>query len=80
MQRTFENAADALHDDEPFGVTGPLVRGDLAAVEQQLRALPEDLRPMYRHLSLALLEVKSLSLSNEQKAEMKDLLSRQIDD
>lgn len=67
MQRTFENAADAIHDGEPFGITGPLVRGDLAAVEKQLRAMPDHLRPMYKHLSLALLEVESLQLSSETK-------------
>jgi predicted short-subunit dehydrogenase-like oxidoreductase (DUF2520 family) len=57
MKQTFENAADALRDNTAFGVTGPIVRGDVEGVQRQYAAIPDDLKPMYRHLSLALLEV-----------------------
>lgn len=57
MRQTFENAADALRDNTAFGVTGPIVRGDVEGVQRQYAAIPDDLKPMYRHLSLALLEV-----------------------
>lgn len=57
MQRTMQNAVDAMQHHEAFGVTGPLVRGDVEGVQRQLMAIPEDLRPLYRQLSLALLEV-----------------------
>lgn len=57
MKQTFENAADALRDNAAFGVTGPIVRGDVEGVQRQYAAIPDDLKPMYRHLSLALLEV-----------------------
>lgn len=57
MKRTMHNAVDALQHHEAFGVTGPLVRGDVDGVQRQLMAIPEDLRPLYRQLSLALLEV-----------------------
>lgn len=57
MRQTFENAADALRAHEPFGVTGPIVRGDVDGVVRQYAAMPDELKPMYRHLSLALLEV-----------------------
>lgn len=57
MKQTFENAADALRDNTAFGVTGPIVRGDVEGVQRQYAAIPDYLKPMYRHLSLALLEV-----------------------
>jgi predicted short-subunit dehydrogenase-like oxidoreductase (DUF2520 family) len=57
MRQTFENAADALRAHEPFGVTGPIVRGDVDGVVRQYAAMPDELKPMYRQLSLALLEV-----------------------
>ena len=57
MKRTFENAADDIHDEEPFSVTGPLVRGDVEGVRKQLASMPDEDKAMYCHLSRALLEV-----------------------
>jgi predicted short-subunit dehydrogenase-like oxidoreductase (DUF2520 family) len=74
MKRTFENAADALHDEDPFGVTGPLVRGDVEGVRQQIDAIPDDLKDMYRHLSLALLEVVKDRLDGDVTTELRRLL------
>ncbi|RPI67066.1 MAG: DUF2520 domain-containing protein, partial [Ignavibacteriae bacterium] len=52
MKRTMHNAVDALQYHDAFGDTGPLVRGDVEGVKRQLMAIPEDLRPLYRQLSL----------------------------
>jgi predicted short-subunit dehydrogenase-like oxidoreductase (DUF2520 family) len=57
MQRTLDNAAKAMHDGTPFALTGPLVRGDMDAVQRQLDAMPEHLREQYIHLTDALKEV-----------------------
>lgn len=57
MQRTLDNAAIAMHDGTPFALTGPLVRGDMDAVQRQLDAMPEHLREQYLALTEALKEV-----------------------
>ena len=57
MRQTLENAARAMHDDAPFPLTGPLVRGDMDAVQRQLDAMPDHLREQYVHLTNALKEV-----------------------
>ena len=57
MRQTLENAARAIHENAPFPLTGPLVRGDMDAVQRQLDAMPEHLREQYVHLTNALKEV-----------------------
>ena len=65
MQRTLDNAAKAMHDAAPFALTGPLVRGDMDAVQRQLDAMPEHLREQYIHLTNALKEVIKRTASSE---------------
>jgi predicted short-subunit dehydrogenase-like oxidoreductase (DUF2520 family) len=65
MQRTLDNAAKAMHDGTPFALTGPLVRGDMDAVQRQLDAMPEHLRQQYTHLTDALKEVIERTASSE---------------
>ena len=65
MQRTLDNAAKAMHDGTPFALTGPLVRGDMDAVQRQLDAMPEHLREQYIHLTDALKEVIKRTASSE---------------
>ena len=57
MRQTLENAAHAMRYDAPFPLTGPLVRGDMDAVQRQLDAMPGHLREQYVHLTNALKEV-----------------------
>jgi len=73
MKRTFENAADAIHDDEAFGITGPLIRGDVEGVRKQLAAIPDDLKPMYCHLSRALLEVVKQKMPAETVQQLEEV-------
>jgi len=75
MRRTLENAADAIHDEEPFAVTGPLVRGDVDGVRHQLAAIPDELKPLYRSLSFALLNVVADRMEAETLAAMRAELS-----
>ena len=56
MRQTVENAIDAIKQDAPFPITGPLVRGDMDAVQRQREAMPDDLRQQYEHLLSALAE------------------------
>jgi predicted short-subunit dehydrogenase-like oxidoreductase (DUF2520 family) len=57
MQRTLDNAATAMREGAPFALTGPLVRGDIEAVQRQLDAMPDNLREQYICLTNALKEV-----------------------
>lgn len=59
MQRTFENAAKAITTGEQFSVTGPVVRGDVDAVQKQLMALNGELRRSYALMSMCLLDTFS---------------------
>lgn len=54
MRQTLENAITSMRSDAPFPITGPLVRGDMEAVQRQLDAMPEDLKEQYVHLTNAL--------------------------
>lgn len=54
MRQTLENAIEALKSNAPFPITGPLVRGDMEAVQRQLDAMPEHLKEQYVHLTEAL--------------------------
>jgi len=75
MKRTLENATDAMHDEEPFAVTGPLVRGDVDGVRKQLAAMPDDLKPLYRSLSFALLDVVGKGLDADTLSQLRGELS-----
>ena len=75
MKRTLENAADAMHDEEPFAVTGPLVRGDIEGVRKQLAAMPDELKPLYRSLSFALLDVVGKEMDAETLSQLRGELS-----
>ncbi len=74
MLRTYENAVKALVDDLPFAVTGPLVRGDVTALERQLAAIPFEERAMYCNLSRALLAVVAGRLQPNVVAQIEQLL------
>ncbi len=74
MQRTLQNAADALQQNAPFAITGPIMRGDVDAVRRQLEAIPEEDRALYCHLSRALLDVVAGQWSNEQRRAMEHVL------
>ncbi len=54
MRQTLENAIESLRTGTAFPITGPLVRGDMDAVQRQLDAMPDDLKEQYVHLSEAL--------------------------
>jgi predicted short-subunit dehydrogenase-like oxidoreductase (DUF2520 family) len=57
------------------GLTGPVRRGDVHVVRSHLAALPEDLKGLYRRLSLRALELCGRQLSPDSKAELERLLS-----
>ncbi|MBU3699275.1 MAG: DUF2520 domain-containing protein [Candidatus Kapabacteria bacterium] len=56
MRQTVENAIEAIQQGRPFPITGPLVRGDMDAVQRQRQAMPDQLRQQYDHLLNALAE------------------------
>lgn len=74
MQRTLQNAARAVADNEPFAITGPIMRGDIDAVRRQLEAIPEADRALYCHLSRALLDVVARKWSLDQRRAMEHVL------
>ena len=74
MERTVQNAASAMHAGAPFAITGPLMRGDVDAVERQLEAIPSEERPLYCHLSRALLDVVSETWDPELRTAMERVL------
>lgn len=74
MQRTLHNATSALGDNEPFAITGPIMRGDVDAVQRQLEAIPEEDRALYCHLSRALLDVVATHWSEQQRRAMEHVL------
>jgi predicted short-subunit dehydrogenase-like oxidoreductase (DUF2520 family) len=74
MKRTLENAADAMHDDEAFTITGPIARGDVEGVRKQLAAMPDDAKRLYQCLSIALLDVVSGEIGEEKKAAIRAVL------
>ena len=74
MQRTLQNAARAVADNEPFAITGPIMRGDIDAVRRQLEAIPEADRALYCHLSRALLNVVAHEWSLDQRRAMEHVL------
>ena len=74
MRRTLQNAASAMQANEPFGVTGPLIRGDVEGVRKQLSSIPPELRSMYCYLSLALLEVVRERMDADVVDAMRDVL------
>lgn len=65
IERTYRNAANALQTDAPFGMTGPIVRGDVEALRKQYQAMPASLRTTYRHLALALIDIVRTSHSDD---------------
>lgn len=56
LRQTLANASSSMERGTEFGVTGPLIRGDVDALEQQQRALPPSLKRRYQLLHLALLD------------------------
>lgn len=74
MERTVQNAASAMRAGVPFAITGPLMRGDVDAVERQLEAIPAQDRPLYCHLSRALLDVVSTTWDPELRTAMDRVL------
>ncbi len=54
MRQTLENAITALKSNATFPITGPLIRGDMEAVQRQLEAMPAHLKEQYVHLTEAL--------------------------
>ncbi|MFZ9869627.1 MAG: DUF2520 domain-containing protein [Candidatus Kapaibacteriota bacterium] len=78
IQQTTRNAVQAIEQHEPFAITGPMARGDVRAVIEQLEALPESLQPLYRHLAMALLEALGEHLSEEQRIQLRRVLLEEM--
>jgi predicted short-subunit dehydrogenase-like oxidoreductase (DUF2520 family) len=78
MHRTLVNAGTALRANEPLPVTGPLVRGDVDGVREQLHALPSALREPYAALSIALLELVGHGLDRAIVDELRDVLRSEL--
>jgi predicted short-subunit dehydrogenase-like oxidoreductase (DUF2520 family) len=76
MQRTCSNAIAALQTDAPFGMTGPIVRGDVEGVQRQLDALPAEQRLIFAQLGLALVEVVTHRHSATTIDAMRDVLRK----
>lgn len=74
MQRTLQNASTAIADNTAFAITGPLMRGDIDAVRRQLESIPASDRPLYCHLSRALLDVVGAGWDAATRAEMESVL------
>lgn len=74
MQRTLKNASEALEKNLPFAITGPLIRGDVDGVRRQFESIPAEERDLYRHLSLALLQVVGGGLDSATRDEMELML------
>lgn len=74
IQRTMQNAATAMHEGTAFAITGPLMRGDVDAVRRQLESIPAADRPLYCHLSRALLCVVAEHWDAEKRAAMEHVL------
>jgi predicted short-subunit dehydrogenase-like oxidoreductase (DUF2520 family) len=74
MQRTLQNASTAIADNTEFAITGPLMRGDIDAVRRQLESIPASDRPLYCHLSRALLDVVGADWDAATRAEMESVL------
>lgn len=72
MRRTVENAAKALESDESFLITGPLSRGDVESVQNQLMSVREGLRLPYALMSICLLDV--VGLESTQRIAMQNML------
>ena len=79
MERTYHNAAQAIRSGVPFPLTGPIQRGDVAAVSKQLSAIPAEDKQVYIHLSLALLHLNKDNMKAETFKEMSVLLSEAIE-
>jgi predicted short-subunit dehydrogenase-like oxidoreductase (DUF2520 family) len=79
MHRTLVNAGHALRDSEPLPVTGPLVRGDVDGVREQLQALPPALREPYAALSIALLAVIRHHLDPAVVQQLQRVLEERVD-
>ncbi|MDZ4744682.1 MAG: Rossmann-like and DUF2520 domain-containing protein [bacterium] len=63
MERTYRNAARAIEEDVAFPLTGPIQRGDVAAVTRQLASMPDAEKLVYIHLSLALLNINKTTMT-----------------
>lgn len=79
IERTHRNAAQALRDGTAFPLTGPIQRGDVAAVAKQLEAMPESEKVVYVHLSLALLNLNKDNMPPETFSAMSSLLVEALD-
>jgi predicted short-subunit dehydrogenase-like oxidoreductase (DUF2520 family) len=74
MQRTLLNASTAIADSSAFAITGPLMRGDIDAVRRQLESIPASDRPLYCHLSRALLDVVGADWDADKRTAMERVL------
>lgn len=75
VRQTVANALHSMDHNIPFGITGPLVRGDVDALRLQLQALPPQLQASYALLHLALLDVVAPSLPSEIVQKIRDVLT-----
>lgn len=75
VRQTVANASRSIEHGLPFGITGPLIRGDVEALRLQLHALPPELRPRYALLHLALLDAVASTLSEETVLSIRDVLT-----
>ncbi len=78
IEQTHTNAAIALHGNTAFLLTGPIQRGDVAAVARQLDSIPAAERNVYIHLSLALLHLNKEKMPEEAFTKLLALLSEAL--
>lgn len=75
IRQTIANAHRSIEHNIPFGITGPLVRGDVEALRLQLHALPQELQSRYALLHLALLDAVAHTLPSETVQNIRDVLT-----
>lgn len=51
------NANTVCQSGTKAALTGPVERGDIATIKQHLAVIPPEVKPIYQHLSLVLLEI-----------------------
>lgn len=78
IEQTHANAAIALRGHTTFPLTGPIQRGDVAAVARQLDSIPDSERNVYIHLSLALLHLNKENMPEEAFEKLLALLSEAL--
>jgi len=75
IRQTVFNAERSMEHGTPFGITGPLMRGDVEALRLQLHAMPQQLQTRYALLHLALLDAVADTLPQSTVDAMRAVLT-----